>query len=270
MRSFSLGRAVLHHIDYDNDNDKDNDPCSAFGVDKEPMTSQVFRTWLFVANGLVVGLAVMLGLLAGSPARHFGESGFTTWVSGAQLVAISVVTWKIWRLRGGTLVRNVWRAAHFVWLLIAAGFLFLTIDELVQIHEQLDEWIHALLILTETAVTDRLDDLLILGYGLVGLGVLYHYRRELRLFRRDVVLIIVGFVLLSAMIAVDVLFGHPDIIALFAPAHAVRSLMGWAGAVEEGFKVFADAAFLAAFVGTYRRLSAAPRLGAPIAVSSLP
>jgi hypothetical protein len=109
-----------HHNDNDND---DNDPCSAFGVGNEPMTSQVFRTWLVVANGLVVGLAVMLGLLAGSPARHFGESGFTTWVSGAQLVAISVVTWKIWRLRGGTLVPDAWRAPHFVWLLIAAGFL---------------------------------------------------------------------------------------------------------------------------------------------------
>jgi hypothetical protein len=258
-----------HHIDYDNDNDNDNDdPCAAFGVDNEPMTSQVFRTLLFVANGLVFGLAVMLGYLAGSPARHFGESGFTTWVSGAQLLAISVVTWKIWRLRGGRFVRDAWRAPHVVWLLIAAGFLFLTIDELVQIHEQLDRWIHAVLGITETAVTDRLDDVLILGYGLVGLGVLYQYRRELRLFRRDVVLIIVGFVLLSVMIAVDMLFGHPDIIALFAPAHAVRSLSGWAGAVEEGFKLFAEAAFLAAFYGTYRRASAAACRGAAIAISS--
>ena len=194
------------------------------------MRSSFTRAWIFWANGLIVAIAVILGYRAGAPAQHFGESGFTTWVSGAQLLAISSLSWKIWSQRDGRLVRGGWREPSLLWALIAVGFLFLTIDELVQIHEQLDQWVHSLLGITETAITDRLDDALVAGYAVLGLGVLFGYRAELRLLRRALSLIVLGFVLLLAMIFLDMLFRND-----------------WASAVEESLKLFSEAAFLTAF-----------------------
>jgi len=185
-------------------------------------------------------VAVVLSYRAGAPARHFGEGGFTTWVSGAQLLATSYANWKIWRSRAGQFGRRGRHEPIVLWALMAAGFLFLTVDELVQIHEQLDQWIHGLFGITETAVTDRLDDLLVAGYAAAGLGVLFRYRLELRLLRGDLALIILGFVLLFAMIAMDMLFRSE-----------------WASAIEEGLKLFSQAAFLAAFYDTYLRTRAA-------------
>lgn len=202
--------------------------------------------WLLIANGLIVAVAVVLGERASAPARHFGESGFVTWVSGAQLLSISYLNWQLWRSRAGRFVQGSWREASLLWALIAAGFLFLAVDELVQIHEQLDQWTHALLRIKETGITDRLDDLIVAGYAVIGFSVLFVYRRELRLLGGDVSLVILGCVLLLGMIVMDVLF---------------RS--GWASAAEEGLKLFSEAAFLAAFYSAYRRRGAAHRRPGP-------
>ena len=48
-----------------------------------------------------------------------------------------------------------------VWGLIAGGFVFLAVDEALQIHERLDFVIHKALNIRETALTDRLDDAII-------------------------------------------------------------------------------------------------------------
>ena len=198
--------------------------------------------WLFIANGLIVVVAVVLGDRANAPARHFGESCFVTWVSGAQLLSIAYLNWQLWRSRGGRFVLGGWREASLLWALIAAGFLFLAVDELVQIHEQIDQWIHALLRIKETAISDRLDDLIVAGYAVIGFSVLFVYRREFRLLRGDVSLVLLGCVLLLAMIVMDVLF---------------RS--GLVSAVEESFKLFSETAFLAAFYSAYRRRAASRR-----------
>lgn len=169
------------------------------------MASHRFRRWLFAANVLIVGIAVVLGYLAESPARYFRKSSYTTWVSGAQLLAVGLLAWKIWRRRGGWLFPDGWKEPSFLWFLIAIGFFFLSVDELVQVHESVDRSIHDLLGLTETAVTDRLADVLVAGYGLIGLAVLFVYRHEFRLLRPDFVLIIAGFILMSLMVVLDIL-----------------------------------------------------------------
>jgi hypothetical protein len=222
------------------------------------MASHLFRRWLFAANVLVVGIAVALGYLADSPARYFRESSYTTWVSGAQLLAIGLLAWKIWRRRGGWLFPDGWKEPSFLWFLIAIGFFFLSVDELVQVHESVDRSIHDLLGLTETAVTDRLDDVLVAGYGLIGLAVLFVYRHEFRLLRPDFVLIIAGFILMSLMVVLDIVSSDTEIFALFVSAEAARTLAGWAAAAEDAFKLLAEAAFLAAFYSAYRRVVGDP------------
>ena len=47
------------------------------------------------------------------------------------------------------------------------------------IHESIDNGIHYVLKLRETAITDRLDDIIIGIYGLGGIGILYYYRDEI-------------------------------------------------------------------------------------------
>lgn len=66
---------------------------------------------------------------------------------------------------------SFWRDPSVVWAIIASGFLFLAADEVLRIHENLDQLIHYVFGLKETNLTDRIDDLIVGMYGLVGIGV---------------------------------------------------------------------------------------------------
>ena len=61
---------------------------------------------------------------------------------------------------------------------MGAGFVFLAADDAFLIHENLDFKIHAALGIETTTWTDRIDDILIGVYGVVGLAVLFIFPRR--------------------------------------------------------------------------------------------
>jgi hypothetical protein len=90
---------------------------------------------------IAIAAAVTIYLLTGE--KKLGESGFLTHLSGAQLLAISVISFLIFRVRNRD-VQKVFTLKNpgILWALIAAGFFFLMADELFKIHESMDELIH--------------------------------------------------------------------------------------------------------------------------------
>jgi hypothetical protein len=60
---------------------------------------------------------------------------------------------------------------------------FAALDELAAIHETLDKQVHHMLHVQETSLTDRLDSVLVSGYGLIGLLTLYVFRQEVYRYR---------------------------------------------------------------------------------------
>ena len=214
-----------------------------------PCTPTTFLLFLVYIDFLAVLLALGLGFAwHQNPTAYTGEGDPITWLSFAHLLVISGLAGGVFYCRtGGNLDLAVWRHPAFVWLLIALGFLFLAVDEVAKIHESLDRFAHRLLQRPETALTDRLDDAILLGYGLSGMAVLYAYRSELISYRPVLPLVICGFVLFLFMGLLDALVNRPDVFLFMGISQEGSASLGkWLGGVEEGLKILAEAAFLGA------------------------
>ena len=214
-----------------------------------PCTPTTFLLSLVYMDFLAVLLALGLGFAwHQNPTAYTGEGDPITWLSFAHLLVISGLAGGVFYCRtGGNLDLAVWRHPAFVWLLITLGFLFLAVDEVAKIHESLDRFAHRLLQRPETALTDRLDDAILLGYGLSGMAVLYAYRSELISYRPVLPLVICGFVLFLFMGLLDALVNRPDVFLFMGISQEGSASLGkWLGGVEEGLKILAEAAFLGA------------------------
>lgn len=219
---------------------------------------------LVYVDFLAVFLAIGLGFaLHQSPTAYTGEGEPITWLSFVHLLVTSVLAWEVFSRRtGGSLRGNMWRSPTFVWLLIALGFLFLAIDEVAKIHESFDRLFHRTFQIQETGLTDRLDDVIVLGYGLIGMGVLYAYRSELVWYRSALPLVICGFVLFVLMGLLDALVNRDDVfLFLGISKEGSYALAMWIGGVEEGLKILAEAALLGA---TYTCVFLTPENGKAI------
>ena len=212
-----------------------------------PPTKLLFS--LVYVDFLTVLLAIGLGCaLHQNPTAYTAEGEPITWLSFAHLLVTSTLSWEVFSRRtGGSLRGNVWRSPTFVWLLIALGFLFLAIDEIVAIHESIDHLFHRTFQIQETGLTDRLDDVIMLGYGLTGAGVLYAYRCELVRYKSALPLVICGFALFVLMGLLDALVNRDDVfLFLGISKEGSYALARWIGGVEEGLKILAEAALLGA------------------------
>lgn len=207
---------------------------------------------ILTADAAVIALALAYGHVVGNLDATFGEIGFVTFFSFFQLAAIAFVCERIGRAR---------RAAAFgggagarIWRLMALGFAFLALDEVAQIHEKLDYLAHSLFIGEETALSDRLDDLIIAAYAVVGLWVMHRYREELLQHRAMRPFLVAGFVLLALMVVVDALTNREDLAALvFEDRSTLRTVLAVASVCEEGLKLAAEGCFLSGFLAVRAR-----------------
>ncbi len=214
-----------------------------------PCAPPIFLLSLVYLDLLAVVLALGLGFAwHQNPTAYTGEGDPITWLSFVHLLVISGLAGGVFYGRtGGSQDPAMWRQPTFVWLLIALGFLFLAVDEVAKIHESLDRFVHRLLQRPETALTDRLDDAILLGYGLSGAAVLYAYRSELVYYRAVLPLVVCGFVLFIFMGLLDTLVNRPDVFLFMGIGQGGSESLGkWLGGVEEGLKILAEAAFLSA------------------------
>ena len=191
-----------------------------------------------------VAIAAVLGALEDRPDLHLKEHSIGTWLSAVQLFALGSVTALLAHNRTSLHPRTHRNVR--LWMLLSAGFVFLALDELTSIHEAVDEAIHRLLGLAPTAITDRLDDLIVAAYGIVGAWVLWRFREELREFQDALPLLAVAFALFFTMAIIDTYTDRPDL-ALLLPLRRkdALALWRWLQVVEEGLKLLGGGLFLA-------------------------
>lgn len=193
-------------------------------------------------------LMVVIGYITrNNPTKFYREGAVGTHISILLLALIGFVSFRIF----------LHRRRYAIWLLISLGFVFLAFDEGLLIHERLDEAFHQYFGITETRLTDRLDDILIALYGLVGAWVLYLYRKELLRFRALLRFLMVGFACLAASVVLD-LATNDNVVFLWLgiPDANIPDYKLPLRALEEVFKLMAEAVFLAGFVQVLRQVSA--------------
>ena len=128
------------------------------------------------------------------------------------------------------------------------------------IHEQLDKLLHVLLGLENNAMTDRIDDAIVGLYGIVGLIVMVFYRNELKQYRSSLRYLVLGFLFLYLMVAVDTLINRDDILLMAMTPGAVERAYPWLEVLEEGAKIISEA-FLV--IAAYHALITARRISPP-------
>lgn len=200
---------------------------------------------VFVVETVVICLCILMGQKYGDVFRLFREDGFATWASFIQLLILSLLSSTILFLRCRTTGRI---AIHLFWALSALGFVILALDEKLMWHERFDFFVHDFFKIEETAVTDRIDDVIIGIYGLIGMVAIYLYRHEIGQYAQVNLLLALGFVLLFTTVLLDILVNRYDIIpAIFSEGPFARRLYRWGPVFEESIKLTAEGVFISAF-----------------------
>jgi len=208
---------------------------------KKRLTPFTFLLLIINLNLMAILLALIWGYIKGELSVKFEEHGFITTFSSLQLLACSVPCTLIYIKR-----------KQFIWLIIAIGFVFLALDEKFLIHENLDFWIHQVLNMTETTMTDRIDDFLILLYGLVGLSLLIWKRKEFLNDKNGLILLSFGFLLMVISVVFDTIT-NDNTMGLRHILNGSTDMIYHVGIVsEESFKIISEAFLLAAFYAFYR------------------
>jgi hypothetical protein len=140
---------------------------------------------------------------------------------------------------------------------MSCGFLFLALDDLIMIHEKTDKLIHQLLQIKETAISDKIDDIIIICYGIIGIYVLYYYRNEMKQYIYGISYFISGFILLFTMSGFDIITNSKEIAFVSAWYYP------WLCVAEESLKIFSEgmfaAGFYVCFLITFNKLITRPK-----------
>ena len=177
--------------------------------------------------------------------RQFEDGGFITYFSVIQLFIVSYLTCRVFKLRQ-PLFKHPWKSPAAIWGITSLGFSFLALDDLLMIHEFFDKSIHRYGQLQETGLSDRIDDMIVGGYGLIAIGLFALYRHELKKYRAVLPYVVIGFVLLFLMVGVDVITNRDDILLMMFSAETVEALMGWLFVPEESLKLLSEGFFIVA------------------------
>ncbi|NIP30180.1 MAG: hypothetical protein GTO02_08525 [Candidatus Dadabacteria bacterium] len=200
-------------------------------------------------------LTVCLALFTEDSRKYYKEGQLVTIYSAIKLLITSSICWKIFKLRLGIISSKVLNNMNSIWLLISIGFFFLAIDELALIHENIDKLIHIIFNMEESPLSDRLDDLIVFIYALIGCAVLYRYKEEIIKYKFVLKYIMIGLALLFVMVIADVLTNKTDILEYFitnkTDMKAVKDILDY---IEEITKLISESVFIVAFYGVIKHL----------------
>jgi hypothetical protein len=183
---------------------------------------------LLLITTVVIAVLVWLGLTRyDRAARYFGEGRAGTYYSGLLLMASAIVAAVLARKAGAHPVRRFW------WV-FAGALLYLSLDEVYGLHEELDVGIHKLMGWRDERhwLTDHLDDVVVAAYGVVALVWADRQFEQLVKLRWTGLMLALAFCCFVVMTVLDV-------------AGIVASL-------EDSLKLIAETLILAGLITAYR------------------
>ncbi|MEL6927430.1 MAG: hypothetical protein AAFO95_02200 [Cyanobacteria bacterium J06600_6] len=207
--------------------------------------------WIFLfLDALAVTIAIAKAMLAGKSSFHyFGENTFITYFSCFQLVVVAVFAWMIFRMQKQSEDPQLLKNALF-WLIVAFGAFFLSLDDALSFHEQIDQWLHRVFEVKETEITDLADDILVGIYMLIALICVASQWKVLQVFRSSFRYFKIGFVIGAVMVGFDILSNNTLFVSMVTSDGGLQGKMiTWMGIIEETAKLVAEGFFVA---GTYQ------------------
>ncbi|MCP5462011.1 MAG: hypothetical protein H7A34_02365 [bacterium] len=192
----------------------------------------IFKTLFWINGACIFG-----ALFFGKPLwKLFQEYSLISYVSYVNLVFISAAAFCM-----NQLTTHPTESRSFFWYCIAVGFGYMAIDELCEIHENIDSAIHQILRITESHLTDRIDDAIILIYLIIAGIAILRSRKTLHPYTIVAPILKTSIIYIILMIIWDAGTNQPDVLNMLIkhPYHA-RILNSQLGVVEELFKTVAE------------------------------
>ena len=115
-------------------------------------------------------------------------------------------------------------AGIFLWGIGGIGLLIFAVDDYFTIHEHLGRWMQDTFEMLP-GVTNMPDDLLILGYAVVGVSVLYMFRMELLSTRASSTLLLFAAIAAVLMVTTDAFATTPALKALEFPSQTLATML---------------------------------------------
>lgn len=203
------------------------------------------RNWFILVTLAVFGMIAFGWLFLEEISEVMGEKWPLTHLSAFQLVLIGLLAMFTWERRRLSDPQPWWKAPYLIWGIVGVGFFFLGFDEECKIHETLDHYIHKFFKIQETALTDRIDDAIILVYGLIGIVALYLFRSELKKHLLRQTPLYAGIGLVFVMVLLDTLTNRDDLVSN-------PGVLETLSIIEDSLKVYAEFLFVIVFYRTYK------------------
>ena len=207
-------------------------------------TKWVLLLVLFIES-LATTLAIKSAIATAQPPDiHFKEKGFITHLSFAQLLFAGILAGNIYAtIKHSPNIKLAKNA--LLWLIISLGLVFLALDDILSIHEQIDSLTHDLLRIEETDITDLIDDLIVGLYLLVFLVYIFFQRQTIGLFKPSFVFFLMGFGLTIIMIIFDIVSNNSLFTSVFIKDAAQEYIFRqWLSALEDSAKILAEGMFI--------------------------
>ena len=221
-------------------------------------SKQVLLITLFL-NSLSVTIAFAEAVAFDRPPDfHFQEGEFITVVSCIQLLIAARLSWKIYQQAKGPQPDKLSQSSLF-WLIVSWGLFFLTLDDAIGIHEQIDFWLHDLFRIEETDITDFADDIIVGGYLLLFLIYIAIKWQIIQIYKRSFIFFQIGFILSLMMVVLDIVTNGSYFTSMMTNDDTqALMLKQWLSALEDSVKIFAEGMFI---VGIYQCWQIAKSLG---------
>ncbi|WP_224825321.1 hypothetical protein [Cognatishimia sp. MH4019] len=204
-------------------------------------SSRRLVTTVLILNAIMI----LLGYLDDNIFKHYDERRAGTYISVILLLLLGVTNFRIF----------LQRRSHLIWLLMAVGFVFLAYDDQFKFHEGFDRDIHRFFGMTQTPLTDRLDDFIIGAYAIFGAGALYLARAEIMRYKMLFGYLAVGFAIVAVSVVLDAVTNDKAVLEWMGLSDTmVSTLKRMLGTFEEVCKLMAEAVFLAGFFEVLRRV----------------
>ena len=200
-------------------------------------------------------LIVTAGIISVGDIGHKFESGLIpSGLSFFQLIIIALLSWRIFVHASSDISYR--KKSCILWAIVAFCFLYISLDEIFEIHIMLKHLIYHLLNLQDNFFTARIDDLIVGIYGLAGVSLFYIYRNELMRFQSANVFFYFAALFFLAMILFDAFNARNDIFPrLISNPFLINHLHSLFVFMEEVFKFITEACLIV-FLYTCLRTSA--------------
>jgi hypothetical protein len=218
------------------------------------ISGKKFFATIIVIDLLLATLALVIG---DPPEKYFDEGQIMTWVAIGHLFGVSYLVWQTFQIRQQAnhswteifqrQFWQSWRKPSYFWAVLTVGFFYLACDEMLLLHENIDYVIHIGFGIKETPLTDHLDDLIVVLYGVGGLIILGYYWRELLSYRSVLSLLGVGIGLFFIMAVLDYGTNSETDSFLIHYFHVSNTTFIWLAGIEDALKTIIDGILLGVF-----------------------